>query len=94
VAILVVLLPASEREPLLQPAAVSELARPGVTSVSLVRDERTFGLVVEGWAFDPSSSAEAVVAAIARPSSQARTLQPLLHMAVSTAADHSGKGKE
>jgi hypothetical protein len=93
VAIVVVLLPASENEPSLQPAAVSELGRLGVTSVSLARDDRTLALVVEGWAFDPGRSAEAVVAAVAGPRSGARTLHPLLHMAVATAAP-TMNGKE
>lgn len=84
-AMIVVLVPSSDAEPSLPPAAVSELARLGVTSVAVVRDERTLGLVVEGWAFDPSRSAGAVVAAIGAQRSQVRTLRPLLHMAVSTA---------
>jgi hypothetical protein len=93
VAIIVVLLPASENEPSLQPAAVSELGRLGVTSVSLARDDKTVALVVEGWAFDPSRSAEAVVAAVAGPRSRARMLHPLLHMAVATAGP-TVNGKE
>jgi hypothetical protein len=82
VAMIVVLVPYSD--------AVSELARLGVTSVAVVRDDRTLGLVVEGWAFDPRRSAEAVVAAIAGRRSQARTLHPLVEMAVSTARPPSG----
>ena len=84
-AIVVVLLPASEAEPSLQPAAVARLARLGVTSVALVADDQTVGLVVEGWAFDPTRSMAAVVAAIAGTDSPARTLLPVLHMAVSAA---------
>lgn len=84
-AMLVVLVPASDAEPSLQQAAVSELARLGVTSVTLLRDDHTVGFVVEGWAFDPSRSAQAVVAAVAGGSSHARTLLPLLELAVSTA---------
>jgi hypothetical protein len=90
VAIVVVLLPVSDAEPSLQPAAISELARLGVTSVAVVRDERTVGLVVEGWAFDPGRSAAAVVAAVAGPSARARTLHPLMEMAVSTATAIKG----
>ena len=37
-AMMVVLLPASEAEPLLRPAAVSELARLGVTSLALAHE--------------------------------------------------------
>jgi hypothetical protein len=93
VAILVVLVPASDAEPSLHHEAVAELARLGVTSVALLRDDRTFGLVVEGWAFDPSRSAEAVVAAVAGRASRARTLHPLLEMAVSTAPLPPGGGE-
>jgi hypothetical protein len=80
---LVVLVPASGTEPSLQPATVSELTRLGVTGVDLVRDEQTVGLVLEGWAFDPSRSADAALAAVGCRRSRARTLQPLLHVAVS-----------
>jgi len=89
---IVVLVPSSDAEPSLQPAVVSEVARLGVTSIAMLRDERTLGLVVEGWAFDPSRSAEAVVAAIAGRRSHARTLHPLVEMAVSAA--HSPVGGE
>jgi hypothetical protein len=83
---MVVLVPASDAEPSLPPGAVVELGRLGVTSVAVVCDERTLGLVVEGWAFDPARSAEAVVAAVAGRRSQARTLHSLVQMAVSNAA--------
>ena len=90
-ATIVVLVPSSDAEPSLPPGAVSELARLAVTSVAVVRDERTLGLVVEGWAFDPGRSAEAVVAAVAGDSSGARTLHPLAELAVSTAALQGGE---
>jgi hypothetical protein len=83
VAMMVVLLPASEAEPMLPPAAVSKLTRLGVTSVALARDERTFALVVEGWAFESRRSAEAVVAAFAGDGSSAQTLHAIAEMAVS-----------
>jgi hypothetical protein len=82
---MVVLLPASEAEPTLPPAAVSKLTRLGVTSVALVRDERTLALVVEGWAFEPSRSAETVVAALSADGARAQTLHPIAEMAVSPA---------
>ena len=82
---MVVLVPSSDAEPSLQPATASELARLGVTTVAVLRDERTLGLVIEGWAFDPSRSAQAVVAAVAGRTSRARTLQPLMELAVSAA---------
>ena len=44
-----VLVPVGQ-EPTLQPAALEALARLGVTSLSLLRDEQLAGLVLEGWA--------------------------------------------
>lgn len=85
-AMLVVLIPASEVEPSLQPTDLSKLARLGVTSVAVVRDDLTLALVVEGWAFDPSRSSEAVLRAVAARASHARTLYPVMHTAVSAAA--------
>lgn len=82
-AILVVLLPASEREPVLQPAVADELARVGVTSVDVVRDERTVALVVEGWSFDLRRSADVVVSAVSGVRRGARTLQSVMHLAIS-----------
>lgn len=83
-AIMVVLLPASEAEPTLPPATVSKLTRLGVTSVALVRDERTSALVVEGWAFEPYRSAEAVVAAFAADGSSAQALHAIAEIVVSS----------
>jgi hypothetical protein len=82
VAMVVVLIPVSDAEPTLQPAALAEFARLGVTSVGLVRDEQTAGLVLEGWAFDPARASEAAFA-VAGTNDDVRTLQPLMQMAVS-----------
>jgi hypothetical protein len=86
VATAVVLLPVLQGEQSLQPAAVTALAGLGVTGIAVVGDDRTLALVVEGWAFDPRRSAEAVTAAIAPRPGVARTLYPLLEMAVTPAA--------
>jgi hypothetical protein len=85
VATAVVLLPATHREPWLQPAATMALARLGVTGIAVVRDARSLGLVVEGWAFDPSRSAEALLEALGAKCGT-RTLYPVLEIAVSPAA--------
>ena len=77
-----VLFPVSDEEPALQPAALALLARLGVTSVSLLRDEETAGLVLEGWALDPARAGEAARAA-AGAREGIRTLQPLMQMAIS-----------
>lgn len=83
-AMAVILFPATSGEPALQPRSLQALAALGVTGVALVSDEATAGLVLEGWAFDPSRVTEAALAVIgAREGVQ--TLRPLVEMAVSTA---------
>jgi len=77
-----VLFPVSDEEPGLQPAALAVLARLGVTSVSLLRDEETAGLVLEGWALDPARADEAARAS-AGARDEVRILQPLMQMAIS-----------
>lgn len=90
-AMAVVLFPVSNEVPALRPAALDALARLGVTSVSLVRDDETAGLVLEGWAFDPARAQEAA-SAVTGTCDEARTLQPLVQMAVSsTAVDNRGR---
>lgn len=86
----VVLLPATHGEPWLQPAATTALAQLGVTGIAVVRDDRILGLVVEGWAFDPSRSAEALLEALGAQC-EARTLHQVLEIAVSPAAQPRGR---
>lgn len=78
-AMLLILLPAGAKA-CLRSEAVSALARVGVTSLALVRDDRSTGVIVEGWAFDPIGSAEAVIAAVSGRSPEARALQPVMEM--------------
>jgi hypothetical protein len=87
---LVLLLEEKGREPALGQRVLGELARLGVTSVSLLRDEGMVGLVLEGWAFDPARSADAARAAVAGAETGARTLHPLVQMAVSAAPTSGG----
>ncbi len=90
-AMAVVLFPVSNEVVALQPAALDALARLGVTSVSLVRDDETAGLVLEGWAFDPVRAHEAA-SAVTGTCDEAKTLQPVVQMAVSSAAiDNQGR---
>jgi hypothetical protein len=93
VAMVVVLFPVSDEEPRLRPAALDELARLGVTSIAVLRDTSVAGLVLEGWAFDPCDTSRAAWA-VAGAREDLRTLQPLVQMAISPAAAHSGGGKE
>ena len=69
---------------------VAEFARLGVTSVSLLRDAETVGIVIEGWLFDPARSATAAAAAIGA-NGRSRSLHPVMHMAVSTAIREGGR---
>jgi hypothetical protein len=89
----VVLFPVSDEEPRLQPGALEQLARLGVTSVALLRDTSIAGLVLEGWAFDPSDAPRAA-SAVGGVREDLRLLQPLVQMAVSATAAPSGDRKE
>jgi hypothetical protein len=93
VAMVVVLFPVSDDEPSIQPAALEELARLGVTSIALLRDSSLAGLVLEGWAFDPRDAHPAATA-VAGARKGLRMLQPVVHMAVSPAAVPTGDREE
>jgi len=85
---LVLLLPA-DREPSLGARNAAALARLGVTSVSVARDDRTAAVILEGWALDPSQRAEAL-AALGASDEHARALQPVVQMAVSATTNSGG----
>jgi len=85
----VLLLGSADGDFCLRQELVSELARLGVTNVSLVRDEQTVGIVLEGWMFDPTCSAEAAITAVGAAAGT-RTLHPVMHLAVSSAANEGG----
>jgi hypothetical protein len=83
-----VLFPICDEEPVFEVGALAALAALGITSVSLLRDKETAGLVLEGWAFDPARTDEAVRAA-AGARDGIRKLEPLVQMAVSAASTES-----
>jgi hypothetical protein len=85
---MVVLLEEKEGEFCLRPELISELARLGITNLGLVRDQQTVGIVLEGWSFDPASSAETATAVVA---AGGRMLNPVMHMAVTTAGPEGGR---
>lgn len=87
-ALLVLLVPAVRGNVPLGSATVEALARLGVTTVSLARDEHTTAVILEGWAFDPTRPDAAVDALGA--AGQARTLQPIAQMAVTAAPNEGG----
>ena len=86
---MVVLLEGSGDEPKLTERAVGELRALGITSIGVLRDRRTVGVVLEGWAFEPARAGDAAAAAVDR-SGTARTLHPLVHMAVAPASSQGG----
>lgn len=85
---MMVVLLEEEGEFCLRPELISELARLGITNLGLVRDQRTVGIVLEGWSFDPASSAETATAVVA---AGGRMLHPVMHMAVTTAGPEGGR---
>jgi hypothetical protein len=89
VAMTVLLLDGTDGEFSFCPELVSQLARLGVTNVALVRDEQTVGIVLEGWLFDPERSADAAAEAI-KATPAARTLRPVMNVAVAAAAGKGG----
>jgi hypothetical protein len=88
-----VLLDEANGEFCLRQDLVGKLARLGVTSVAVVRDERSVGIVLEGWLLDPARSAGEIGGAFGSASG-ARTLHPVLDLAVSTAAYEGGRDVE
>jgi hypothetical protein len=88
-AMTVVLFPVSGEEPKLEPAALDELARLGVTDVALLRDTNVAGLVLEGWAFN-SRDASRAACAVAGASAELQVLEPFVHMAVCNRRERGG----
>jgi hypothetical protein len=66
----------------LGPDSAVRLAALGVSSVSLVRDDESIGVVLEGWAFDPAVSGADATAILAGENAAVRTLRPVMHLAV------------
>jgi hypothetical protein len=93
VGVLVLLLgnedPASE----VSTVIAQKLAALGVTSVSVLRDERTTALALEGWAFDPDRSAEAAARVVVDDPATVRILRPVLESAVHTSPHPRSRGR-
>jgi hypothetical protein len=88
-ATMVVLLDHTNGEFCLRPQVAEKLAGLGVTSIAVVANDQTVGIILEGWLFDPARSAGAAAAAVGAPSGAA-VLHPILQAAVSAAADGGG----
>jgi hypothetical protein len=64
------------------------LARLGITTVTVVRDGATVGAVLEGWAFNPEDAGAA--AAILAGNREVRTLRESLHVTIGDAGFAAG----
>jgi hypothetical protein len=73
-------------QPVVGPEAVEHLAALGITRISLLGDQSGFGVVLEGWAFDPGRIDEAVRAVFPDRSDAVRVFREIQHVAVSLAA--------
>lgn len=73
-------------QPVVGPDAVGHLAALGITRVSLLGDPSGFGVVLEGWAFDPARVDEAVRAVFPGLNHGVRLLREIEQVAVSPAA--------
>jgi hypothetical protein len=93
VATMVVLLDHANGEFCLRPQAAEALAGLGVTSVAVVGNQQTVGIILEGWLFDPARSAGAAAAAVGAPPG-APVLHPILQAAVAAAVDQGGPDVE
>lgn len=80
------------------PAVVEQLARLGVTDLSVLRDQQTTAVSLAGWAFDPARSADAAARAIADDGGAVQVLRPVLESAIhrlpSEEPDHGCTGKD
>ncbi len=88
-AMMVVLLDDPNRRFCVGQQLLAKLAAAGVTSVALVRDAQTVGIVLEGWLFDPARSGDALRQELA-VAPGGRTLHPFLELAVSAATEEGG----
>jgi hypothetical protein len=89
--VLVLLLANDDPAAAVGPGVAQDLAALGVTSVSLLRDEHTTAVALEGWAFDPSSSAEVAARAVTSDPASVRVLRPVVESAVYPASPQSRK---
>ncbi len=82
VGVLVLLVSNQEPAAEIGPGVAQALAALGVTSLSVLRDEQTTAVALEGWAFDPAPSAEAAARAVATDRDSVRVLRPIVESAI------------
>ena len=74
-----------EAEPVVGPEAAERLANLGITRISLLQDRSGIGVVLEGWAFDPTRIDEAVRAVFPGDSASVRILHEVELVALAPA---------
>ena len=73
-------------QPVVGPTAVGRLASLGIMRISLLGDRSGFGVVLEGWAFDPTRVDEAVRVVFPDGGDAVRVFGEIEQVAVSLAA--------
>jgi hypothetical protein len=78
----VILIAGDESNLSLDSRALEGVARLGITSLDLLRDDDLVALVMEGWAFDVANSRRAVEVLVPSTGRPVRTLHSLGHMVI------------
>ncbi|HZK52278.1 MAG TPA: hypothetical protein VFD47_12035 [Actinomycetota bacterium] len=89
----VILISGDESDVMLDSRALEGVARLGITSLALLRDDDMVALVAEGWAFDAANSLQAVEALVATTDRPARTLHSVGHMVLEGPGRQSRPGR-
>jgi hypothetical protein len=92
VGMVVILITGDENNLLLDSRALEGVARLGITSLALLRDDDLVALVMEGWAFDAANSRRAVEALVSSTGRPVRTLHSLGHMVIEGPGDQARLG--
>jgi hypothetical protein len=79
-------------EPVVGPATAERLRELGISRVSLLRDGLTTGLVLEGWAFDPTRAEDATRAIFPGTDVRVRTFHEIQRVDVSGSRDDRRTG--
>ncbi|HEY3529007.1 MAG TPA: hypothetical protein VGK78_07640 [Nocardioides sp.] len=69
------------------PAVAQRLAALGVTNLSVLRDEHTTALALQGWTFDPTLSADAAAHALSAVGGTVRVLRPVVESEIHRAPE-------
>jgi hypothetical protein len=77
-------------QPVVGPAAAAALAGLGITRVALFQDSGSIAVVLEGWAFDPTSCDEAARTVFPDDAARVRLLREVEQLAVLTAPQNGG----